>query len=84
VDKATWARLQVYATGPFVHKGQLNGKNIQRALRKAGFDPGKVDGLLGKQGREAVKDFQTANGLDADGHIGLKTLKALMSYAPQN
>jgi len=82
VDKATWARLQIYVEGPLIHNGQINGRAVQLALRKAGYDPGKIDGQIGKQGRAALKAFQEAQGLDPDGQIGLKTLKALMAYAP--
>ncbi|NTV30308.1 MAG: peptidoglycan-binding protein [Candidatus Omnitrophica bacterium] len=82
VDKATWAHLQAYASSPFVHNGQLSGKAIQLALRKAGFDPGKADGQMGKNTRDAVKAFQLAQGLDPDGHVGLRTIKALWEYLP--
>ncbi len=84
VDKATWAHLQAYATGPFVRDGQVDGKVIQLALRKAGFEPGKIDGQIGKKTRDAVKDFQRAKGLAPDGHVGLKTIKALRDYLPES
>ena len=83
VDKVTWARLQSYAQSPLIHNGQINLKNVQLALRKAGYDPGKIDGMTGKQTHEAVKAFQQALGLTPDGHVGLKTMKALMNYLPQ-
>jgi peptidoglycan hydrolase-like protein with peptidoglycan-binding domain len=80
VDKATWGRIQEYVQSPFVHKLEINVKALQTALRKAGFFYGKVDGSLGPQTRAAVKEFQRANNLNADGLIGLKTIKALLSY----
>ncbi len=82
VDKATWERLQSYAASPLIHAGQINMKNVQLALRKAGYDPGKIDGRPGKQTRDAVKSFQRSRGLTPDGHVGLKTIKELLRYLP--
>jgi peptidoglycan hydrolase-like protein with peptidoglycan-binding domain len=45
-------------------------KEIQAALKNAGFDPGTPDGKLGQKTRQAIKEFQKANGLDADGKVG--------------
>jgi peptidoglycan hydrolase-like protein with peptidoglycan-binding domain len=78
VDKATWGRIQEYVQSPLIHKLELNVKSLQLALKKAGFFPGKVDGRLGPQTREAVKAFQQAHDLNADSLIGLKTIKALL------
>ena len=55
-------------------------KDIQIALRNAGFDPGTTDGKMGKKTRQAVKDFQKANGLEADGKVGKKTWELLAPY----
>lgn len=41
-------------------------KQLQHLLVKAGFDVGKVDGVLGQQTRIAVKTMQTKYGLPAD------------------
>ncbi len=81
VDKATWAKLQDYVQSPFVRKDALNARAVQKALIRAGFDPGKLDGQLGGQTRSALKGFQRANGLKPDGLIGAKTLRALLPYA---
>jgi peptidoglycan hydrolase-like protein with peptidoglycan-binding domain len=83
VDRATWGRIQEYVQSPLIHKLDINVKSVQTALRKAGFFFGKVDGSMGPQTREAVKLFQQANGLEADGLIGLRTLRALLSYASE-
>ncbi len=84
VDKLTWEHLQTYMTGPFIHKGQLNVKNVQLALRKAGYDPGKIDGLIGAGTHAVIKSFQRGHKLTADGLLGLKTMKALLPFAPAN
>ncbi|MFA4991010.1 MAG: peptidoglycan-binding domain-containing protein [Candidatus Omnitrophota bacterium] len=48
-------------------------KDIQTALKNAGFDPGPIDGKMGQKTRQAIKDFQAAKGLVADGVVGPKT-----------
>jgi murein L,D-transpeptidase YcbB/YkuD len=57
-----------------------SGKDIQIALINAGFDPGTPDGKLGRKTRQAIRDFQKANGLDADGKVGKKTWVVLSPY----
>ena len=49
---------------------------LQRALAKAGFDPGPVDGRVGAQTISAVKAYQTKKGLPR-GNITTATLKSL-------
>jgi len=53
--------------------------DVQKALSRAGFDPGPVDGRLGKKTRAAVKAFQRRHNLSADGVVGEKTWAALRS-----
>ncbi len=50
---------------------------LQKALKSAGFDPGSIDGRIGKQTVEAVKRFQKYHGLKADGVVGQKTWSLL-------
>jgi len=52
---------------------------MQRALLKAGFNPGPIDGVLGTQTKEAVTAYQKAHGL-ATGAITLETLRSLGIY----
>ncbi len=40
---------------------------LQRLLRKAGYDTGDIDGVLGRQTIAAVRNFQKDRGLAADG-----------------
>ena len=53
---------------------------LQKALLRAGYDPGPVDGRIGKKTRSAVKAFQRKNNLTADGVVGEKTWAALRLY----
>lgn len=40
---------------------------FQTYLAKLGYDIGKIDGILGKKARAALRDWQKAHGLPADG-----------------
>jgi peptidoglycan hydrolase-like protein with peptidoglycan-binding domain len=55
-------------------------KDIQTALKNAGFYTGNVDGKLGPMSKKAIEDFQKANGLEADGKVGPKTWVELSKY----
>jgi len=50
---------------------------LQQGLYQLGYDPGGVDGIFGANTERAVKEFQTNNGLPADGVVGPKTWTAL-------
>lgn len=55
-------------------------KKIQKALKKADFYTGPIDGKIGKRTRRAIKEFQKANNLTADGKVGKKTWAKLKQY----
>lgn len=50
---------------------------VQHGLNRLGYNSGRADGVIGPVTRAAVKRFQHANGLEADGVIGSATLNAL-------
>ena len=52
-------------------------RTVQRKLRELGYYTGSIDGDFGKETEKAVKAFQKANGLSADGKVGEQTLKKL-------
>ena len=56
------------------------GIEIQTALKNAGFYTGNIDGKLGPKSKKAIGDFQSANGLKADGKVGAKTWEALSKH----
>ncbi len=51
--------------------------DVQKALTRAGFDPGPVDGRMGKKTKSAIKQFQKRNNLKADGVVGERTWSLL-------
>ncbi|MBI3318875.1 MAG: peptidoglycan-binding protein [Candidatus Omnitrophica bacterium] len=55
-------------------------REIQTALKNAGFNPGPVDGRMGPRTKVAIRDFQLANGLEADGKVGPRTWSRLEPY----
>jgi murein L,D-transpeptidase YcbB/YkuD len=55
-------------------------RDIQAALLNAGYNPGAVDGRIGRQTKEAIRAFQKANNLSADGKVGKKTWELLRGY----
>ncbi len=57
-----------------------NVKVLQRALRRAGFDAGNIDGVFGTRTESAVRAFQRASGLTVDGIAGPRTWAALAPY----
>lgn len=74
------------ATGDEVYtmQTQKNGsrgtqaKVLQFLLNAKGYDCGTIDGVVGKNTVAAVKAFQSANGLAADGIVGKKTWAKLL------
>jgi len=55
-------------------------KRIQTALKNAGYYSGSVDGKVGPQTKQAIKEFQRTHGLSADGKVGPKTWTQLAQY----
>ena len=51
-------------------------KRLQTALKRAGFNPGDIDGALGRRTMAATKAYQRSKGL-ASGQLTLETLRAL-------
>ena len=55
-------------------------KDIQIALKNAGFYKGKIDGDIGPLTRKAIREFQLKNNLTVDGELGPKTWVVLKKY----
>ena len=57
-----------------------SAKEIQRALKKAGYYEGTVDGKLGAKSQKSITNFQKDHGLGNDGIVGQKTWSELKKY----
>ena len=58
-----------------------DAKTVQTRLKELGYYQGKVDGKFGRASVNALKNFQTNNGLKADGAAGKKTYEKLFSVS---
>ena len=58
-------------------------ERVQFELTELGFEPGPIDGKLGKNTTEALKKYQEENKLDISGEFDEKTLKKLRIKAPK-
>jgi len=77
----TSAAQQISASvSPLVQSAIDRSKDIQRALKNAGFNPGAIDGKLGPKTKQAILDFQKAKNLKVDGKVGPKTWSELEKY----
>jgi N-acetylmuramoyl-L-alanine amidase len=78
LDEAHWRlgdRLLAYTAGhPYVGDDVAM---LQQRLLDMGFDPGRCDGIFGRQTEAALREFQHNVGMPADGTVGPRTLKAL-------
>jgi hypothetical protein len=52
-------------------------REIQLALKKAGYNPGEINGLLKAQTMSAVNKYQKAQNLPIDGFLNMETVKSL-------
>lgn len=57
-------------------------REIQQALINAGYDIGNVDGIIGDKTRVAIKDYQTKQGVTADGRAGQKFYRLINTSLP--
>lgn len=57
-------------------------KNIQIALKNANLYNGPIDGRIGNNTKNAIKEFQKRNGLKSDGIVGKKTWVELKKFLP--
>ena len=78
-DALNTKRMQWRSTVPEV-KSRPNAKQIQMALKNAGYYQRAIDGKIGKHTRQAIKKFQKDNNLSVDGKVGKKTWSVLSKY----
>ncbi len=78
-EKALTKQTQAVQQAAVIKQGSKGSdvKEVQSRLKKWGYYKGSVDGVFGKQTRDAVIAFQKKNGLKADGVVGKATYQAL-------
>jgi predicted RNase H-like nuclease (RuvC/YqgF family) len=77
------SEVKIYSVSPKTEEDFISkplATEIQTALKNAGFYNGSIDGKIGKRTKQAIRDFQKANGLVADGIVGNKTWAKLGKY----
>ena len=84
VDKATWEKLHMFDSCGLIVDGAINAQGVQQALVNAGFQIGKVDGVMGPQTKKMLVAFQKSKGLRGDGVIGIQTLHLLAEYLEEH
>lgn len=58
---------------------RAQAKQIQQALLDAGYDIGKVDGIIGDNTRRAIMDYQRQAGVTPNGRAGMKFYQLITS-----
>ncbi len=89
VDAQTWKRLKTSfilsksGTSPAQALGERSAavKKTEALLKKAGFNPGKVDGLFDERTFAAVRAFEKKKHLHRDGEVGTHDLSVLKKAA---
>lgn len=72
----TFPEAPAFERGLQVEEPRLEGVDVgwaQRRLLALGYDAGPEDGIYGPQTEQAVRAFQSANGLQSDGIVGPET-----------
>lgn len=54
---------------------------LQRGLQALGYDPGGIDGIVGSGTRRALRQYQAARGLIADGYVNAAVIERVRSEA---
>lgn len=66
-----------FNNGEPIVMGREDIRSVQIALDEAGYNTGKIDGILGHQTRAAIAAFQRDHHLNGNGHVTERTLKLL-------
>ena len=82
IDTKTWAELNqpIKKDKKSISKQPKNIREMQLALKRAGFDPGAIDGKMGAKTKRALMAFQKSKGLAVSGILDDKTAKELEEY----
>ncbi|MFH0739359.1 MAG: peptidoglycan-binding domain-containing protein [Candidatus Omnitrophota bacterium] len=76
----TTAPVGLEANLPPLGSSKPTTRDIQTALKNAGYYTGAIDGKIGPMSKKAIEAFQKANNLKADGKVGSKTWAVLSKH----
>ena len=79
-DSSVATQIEALGSAPGIMRvGDYNSdvKKLQQALEILGYYDDEIDGKYGNGTREAVKAYQKAKGLTADGYAGERTVKSI-------
>jgi len=74
-------RSHTGASGMKSAQSRQETRQIQTALKQAGFEPGPIDGMMGPMTMTALRNYQSHNGLQVTGTLTQETRSALMEGA---
>ncbi len=80
VASATASAIETPEAASLPQGHMERNKQVQLALKQAGFYTGTVDGKVGPLTQRAVEDFQRTKGLKVDGKVGPVTWGELEKY----
>jgi peptidoglycan hydrolase-like protein with peptidoglycan-binding domain len=66
----------------YVGPTNMDARQLQTALQKAGFNPGAIDGRTGPKTAGALAEFKASMGLPADNVLDMQTFQALKQFGP--
>jgi len=72
-----WNEPQISSASPEFKQAVTN---IQHLLNRMGYDAGVPDGIMGAKTRNAIKQFQSKNGLTPSGEIDEELVKKLLEH----
>ena len=80
-----WKPVQCQSKVSFSNKSsngrvKINIRNVQRALKEAGFNPGPIDGIIGVKTKRALKKYQKVHDLPTNKGLTKATLDSLGLY----
>jgi hypothetical protein len=79
-DQQAWLREHLDRLNP----GEIEyHRELQKWLQKIGWYKGPLDGVAGKDFRQAVEGFQRSRQLAVDGIVGPQTLRTLIKEEPE-
>ncbi len=75
-----YTNKSIYKGKKYIVVPGVSTSDVQASLTNAGYNPGAIDGKLGKRTISAIKRFQRAEKLTVDGVVGKRTWSRLSEH----